>query len=201
MSCRLAFVLGAVVFLLSGCGDPRPIPPPAVDENAHHTPPEAYGCEVGDPIDNCKWEFPARGGAVTVEAVRRERGLSVTVEDKVNGCRHKPDVWAPNLARGSGRSCVAHCCIITKGTVLEAVSELRTLLHIDLLAHKVARFTRARSQHVLQGNRTTNCYLSRDETGKLNPVSLLRMAGTRPEYPEGVKIRYEDGKFVRVQYP
>ena len=138
MSYRLAFVLGAVVFLLSGCEAPRPIPTPAVDEDAHHTPPEAYGCEVGDPIDNCKWEFPARGGTVTVEAVRRERGLSVTVEDKINGCRSDPWpwIWTPTPAiGGSGESCkdgeindVAryHCCIITKGTVLRAVSgELR----------------------------------------------------------------------------
>ena len=166
MSCRLAFVLGAVVFLLSGCEAPRPIPTPAVDEDAHHTPPEAYGCEVGDPIDNCKWEFPAGGGAVTVEAVRRGEGqlmqLIVTVEDKVNRCRHKPDVWTPNFASGSAQSCkdssiindVArhHCCIITKGTVLEAIS------------------------------------------------GELRIVGSRFEFPKGVRIRYEDGKFVREQY-
>ena len=144
MSYRLAFVLGAlgaVVFLLSGCGDSGPIPPPA----AHRTPPEAYGCAVGDPIDNCKWEFPARGGTVTVEAVRREWGLSVTVKDEVNGCRMS-DGWTPNPAiGGSATSCTdssrSHCCI-TKGTVLEAVSG-----------------------------------------------------------EQGVRIRYEDGKFVRVQYP
>lgn len=181
MSYRLAFVLGAVVFLLSGCGGSGPIPPPddnetsyrtpsepspppAVDEDAHHTSPEAYGCEVGDPIDNCKWEFPARGGPVTVEAVRLGGwGLDVTVKDEVNECRMSHN-WMPSPANtGSVTSCKdisiindvarSHCCIRAKGVVLEAVS----------------------GEH--------------------------RMAGTRLEYPEGVRIRYEDGKFVRVQYP
>ena len=179
MSYRLAFVLGAVVFLLSGCGGSGPIPPPddnetsyrtpsepspppAVDEDAHHTSPEAYGCEVGDPIDNCKWEFPTKGGPVTVEAVRLG-GLSVTVKDEVNGC-HRSHDWMPNPAiTGSVTSCKdggiindvarSHCCITTRGTVLEAVS------------------------------------------------GELRIVGSRLEFPKGVRIRYEDGKFVREQYP
>ena len=58
MSCRLVVVLGAVVFLLSGCEGSGPTPTPTIDEDTYRTPPEAYGCEVGDPISNCTWNLP-----------------------------------------------------------------------------------------------------------------------------------------------
>ena len=177
----ILLALTSVVFLLSGCGGPKPIslfdvdkdaygmssdlpPPPAVEEDAPHMPPEpSYGCEVGDPIKGCEWELPDKGGPVTVKAVVEEWSLNVTVNDEIDGC-HVPAKWSPPTL-GKVKECGSSsgiidtngvvpftpCCITAEGTVLDASSGFR----------------------------------------------VRRLAEGTERFRYGVRFRYEDGKFVR----